>query len=96
VLPEWDTLWEQSEVWVKKAHDEGRGEVLTVERVKGMRHGWTQFPETFLKKHETKEKKRVFEDTVRWMDEVCPTTTTTTTTTTNEERANTEVTGKYD
>lgn len=36
VLPELDTLAEQSDVWIKKVEEEGRSGDLTVERVKGV------------------------------------------------------------
>lgn len=72
VLPELDTLAAQSEEWIKKAQEEGRGDVLRVERVKGMRHGWTQFPEAMLSGEERREKKRVFRDTLGFMEDVCP------------------------
>ena len=39
VLPELDTLAEQSEVWVKKVEREGRGNDLEVARFEGMKHG---------------------------------------------------------
>ena len=42
VLPELDSLSEQSELWGKKVAEAGRGDDLLVERFKGMKHGWTQ------------------------------------------------------
>lgn len=48
VLPELDTLADQSEKWVEKVKDNGRGPHLRVERYKGMKHGWTQMPVSWL------------------------------------------------
>ena len=60
VLPEIDSLAQQSEVWVEKIKDEGRDEQLSVVRVMGMRHGWTQYPELFLKADEKVKKDMAF------------------------------------
>ena len=49
VLPELDTLAEQSEQWVREVQKADRGRHLRVERYKGMKHGWTQMPESWLK-----------------------------------------------
>jgi acetyl esterase/lipase len=48
ILPELDSLAEQSETWVKEVHEDGRGQHLRVERYKGMKHGWKQMPESWL------------------------------------------------
>ena len=48
ILPELDSLAEQSETWVKKLQENGRGQHLRVERYKGMKHGWTQMPVSWL------------------------------------------------
>lgn len=40
VLPSIDNLAHQSEIWVKKVQQEGRGRHLRIERYKGMKHGW--------------------------------------------------------
>jgi acetyl esterase/lipase len=60
VLPELDTLGEQSEVWLKKVADEGRANDLEVERVKGVHHGWTQYPEEWLSEEHKQLKVEVF------------------------------------
>ena len=61
VLPEWDTLAEQSEVWVQKVGREGMGKDLTVERARGVVHGWTQFPDSWLGEEGRRLKGDVFE-----------------------------------
>lgn len=61
VLPELDTLAEQSEVWVKKVEEHGRGQHLRVERYTGMKHGWTQMPESWLGPEERKTRLESFE-----------------------------------
>jgi hypothetical protein len=48
VLPQFDSLNSQSVLWVQKVHDEGRGDDLQVEEVKGVTHGWTQFPDSWI------------------------------------------------
>ena len=48
VLPELGSLSEQSEIWVTKVAEAGRGHDLTMERFKDMKHGWTQMPESWL------------------------------------------------
>jgi acetyl esterase/lipase len=60
ILPELDSLNAQSEVWVEKMQQEGRGEDLWVERYKGMKHGWTQFPEAWLGEEERKATRDAF------------------------------------
>jgi len=61
VLPELDTLAEQSEVWLKRVADEGRANDLEVERVTGVLHGWTQYPETLLSEEHKQLKVEVFQ-----------------------------------
>ena len=61
ILPELDTLSEHSEVWVKKLQENGRGEHLRVERYKGMKHGWTQMPQSWLGPEEKKTRVESFE-----------------------------------
>ena len=58
VLPELDTLAEQSEAWVKKVQEEGRADDLRVERFPGMKHGWTQFPDSMLETDEERSTKQ--------------------------------------
>jgi len=62
VLPELDTLAEQSETWVRKVIAEGRGDDLRVERFKGMQHGWTQMPDQMLNTPEEKKTKKEIHD----------------------------------
>ena len=58
VLPELDSLSSQSQDWVRKVRVEGgRGQDLEVIDVKGEMHGWTQFPENWLKTEESKRRK---------------------------------------
>jgi acetyl esterase/lipase len=61
VLPELDTLAEQSEIWVKKVEEDGRNQHLRVERYRGMKHGWTQMPESWLGPDEKKTRSHSFE-----------------------------------
>ena len=42
VLPEIDTLAAQSAVWIEKVADEGMSQNLSVHKVPGVMHGWTQ------------------------------------------------------
>jgi acetyl esterase/lipase len=60
VLPELDTLASQSEVWVEKVKAEGRSGDLTVEKVKGVVHGWTQFPDSWLSEDHRRLKMDMF------------------------------------
>jgi len=64
ILPELDSLAEQSEVWVKKVEAEGRGEDLRVERFKGMKHGWTQMPDGWLGEAEKELKDETYDEAV--------------------------------
>jgi acetyl esterase/lipase len=57
ILPELDSLSDQSWKWVDKVADEGRGSDLEVEHYKGEMHGWTQFPDSWIKTEESKKKK---------------------------------------
>ena len=57
VLPELDSLSEQSMAWVQKMKEEGRGEDLQVVSVPGVMHGWTQFPDPWIKDEQEKAKK---------------------------------------
>lgn len=67
VLPELDTLAEQSEVWVKKVDEEGRGKDIKVERFEGMKHGWTQMPVSWLGEEEKKARSETFETAVQFV-----------------------------
>ncbi|KAL8788207.1 MAG: hypothetical protein Q9195_007422 [Heterodermia aff. obscurata] len=64
VLPELDSLAEQSEVWVKKVIAEGRGDDLVVENFENMKHGWTQMPPSWLSAEEKKTRLEAFEKAV--------------------------------
>lgn len=68
VLPELDSLSEQSETWVKKVEEEGRGADLIVERYKGMKHGWTQFPETWLSEEEKRTRADSYIKTISFIE----------------------------
>ena len=70
ILSELDSLAEQSEVWIARVRDEERDDHLEVERAKGMPHGWTQFPETWLNEEEKRGKHRVFKRAVQFVREV--------------------------
>jgi len=60
ILPELDTLAEQSDVWISKVAEEGREGDLNVEKIKGVVHGWTQFPDSWLSEEHRKLKVEVF------------------------------------
>lgn len=68
VLPEFDTLAAQSEQWVQRVEHEGKGDMLEVRRCQGMRHGWTQFPDFVLAKHEKAEKIQVFLESLKFLE----------------------------
>jgi acetyl esterase/lipase len=68
ILPELDSLAQQSEAWIRRMRDEGKEEQLTIERARGMRHGWTQFPEVFLTEEEIRTKNEVFRRAVRFIN----------------------------
>lgn len=61
VLPQFDSLNGQSLVWVKKVQHEGRGADLTVAEFKGVMHGWTQFPDSWISDEHRGLKKEAFE-----------------------------------
>ncbi|KAK8237842.1 alpha/beta hydrolase fold-domain-containing protein [Phyllosticta capitalensis] len=67
VLPELDTLAEQSESWVKKVQAEGRGTDLKVGRYAGLKHGWTQMPVSWLNEEEMKQREETFQTAVRFV-----------------------------
>lgn len=69
VLPELDTLAEQSEVWVHKVNEQGRGQHLQVQRYRGMVHGWTQFPDTFKDTEAQSTTRESFASAVRFIEE---------------------------
>lgn len=69
ILPELDTLAEQSEVWVKKVEEEGRSGDLTVERYKGMKHGWTQMPESWLGEEKRRTRVESFAHAVEFVNQ---------------------------
>jgi acetyl esterase/lipase len=60
VLPEMDTLASQSDAWIEKVKVEGRIADLSVERVRGVVHGWTQFPDSWLTDTHRRLKLEVF------------------------------------
>lgn len=61
VLPELDTLAQQSEVWVEKVAEDGRSGDLEVLKVEGVVHGWTQFPDSWLSGEHRKLKWEMFD-----------------------------------
>ncbi|OMP89353.1 putative carboxylesterase 17 [Diplodia seriata] len=67
VLPELDSLAEQSEAWVKKVAEDGRGGHLRVERFEGMRHGWTQMPVGWLDEEQKRAREVTFETAVEFV-----------------------------
>lgn len=67
VLPELDTLAEQSETWVGKVLRAGRAKDLRVERFPGLKHGWTQMPESWLGEEERRSRREIFEETVEFV-----------------------------
>lgn len=67
ILPELDSLNEQSEVWVKKVIKDGRGHHVQVDRILGVKHGWTQFPDGWLSDADKKKKVDIFDKTVEFM-----------------------------
>lgn len=68
VLPELDSLSDQSQQWVSKVRDAGREEDLEVVHVKGEMHGWTQFPDQWIKTEESRRRKyECFERAAEWV-----------------------------
>lgn len=61
VLPQFDSLHGQSIEWIEKVQASGRGGDLIVEDVKGVTHGWTQFPDGFISNEHRRLKVQVFE-----------------------------------
>lgn len=68
VLPELDSLAEQSEAWVQKVMDEDKAAQLEVVRMPSMRHGWTQFPDYFLNEHERHAKREIFDHALNFLN----------------------------
>lgn len=64
VLPEVDTLAEQSAAWIQRVEREGREGDLLVWKGEGMVHGWTQFPDSWLDARAKVLKGEVFERAV--------------------------------
>jgi hypothetical protein len=64
VLPQLDTLAEQSETWVEVMQAGGRADDLQVVRFPGMTHGWTQMPDGWLNEEEKQSKTEIFDKTV--------------------------------
>jgi len=67
ILPEMDSLNAQSEIWVKKVVQDGRSKHLQVDRIPGVKHGWTQFPDGWLSDEGKKKKVDIFEKTVQFV-----------------------------
>ncbi|KAK3111517.1 hypothetical protein LTR53_013150 [Teratosphaeriaceae sp. CCFEE 6253] len=68
ILSGLDTLWEQSETWVKKVEAEGRRQDVKVMRYEDRKHGWATIPEIALSKEERKTRLEVLEECVRFTD----------------------------
>ncbi|KAK1070739.1 hypothetical protein LTR74_003914 [Friedmanniomyces endolithicus] len=68
ILSGLDTLWEQSEIWVKKVESEGRRDDMKVMRYEDRKHGWTTIPEIALSKEERKTRLEVLDECVRFTD----------------------------
>ncbi|KAI9652026.1 MAG: hypothetical protein M1831_007267 [Alyxoria varia] len=68
-LPSLDTLAEQSEIWIRKVQENGRGEHLEVKRHEGMHHGWTQFPVSMLGEKEKETRIEAFGRAVKFVKE---------------------------
>lgn len=62
VLPELDTLASQSDIWIQKVAEQGRSADLSVEKVGGVVHGWTQFPDSWLSEEHRKLKMDAFNE----------------------------------
>lgn len=60
VLPEVDSLAEQSAAWIQKVRKAEKQNQLEVIQMSGMKHGWTQFPDFFLTEHERDAKRQIF------------------------------------
>lgn len=69
VLPEIDTLGEQSETWIKAVEEAGRKDDLEVRRYPGMKHGWTQFPTSWLNEEEKKARKDAIDGAITLVKE---------------------------
>jgi len=68
ILSGLDTLWEQSEIWVKKVEAEGRSRDVKTMRYEDRKHGWTQIPEIALSSEERKTRLEVLDECVRFAD----------------------------
>lgn len=69
VLPQFDSLNSQSLLWIQKVHDEGRADDLSVEEVKGVVHGWTQFPDSWISEEHRKLKLEAFRKAREFLQE---------------------------
>lgn len=70
VLPGIDDLTEQSEAWVTKMNEAGKGDMLRVERYPNMKHGWTQMPESWLNDDEKGTRREIFRKAVAFTRDV--------------------------
>jgi len=61
VLPDLDTLTAYSGRWVDKVTAAGRRDDLSIENVKGVLHGWTQFPDAWLNDEQKRLKMQTFD-----------------------------------
>ncbi|KAI9724197.1 MAG: hypothetical protein M1828_003942 [Chrysothrix sp. TS-e1954] len=67
VLAELDTLTSQGVTWTTEMKAHGRGNDVTVDQYKGMKHGWTQFPESFLKDDERRARDDAWEKSIQFL-----------------------------
>ena len=68
VLPQFDSLNSQSLIWVQKVKDGGRGADLFVKEVKGVVHGWTQFPDSWISEEHRELKAEAFEKASEFLE----------------------------
>lgn len=69
ILPALDTLSASNEAFLTKMEQEERSSSLTVSRVEGVLHGWTQFPDGWLSAEQRERKKEAFELCVGFLRE---------------------------
>ncbi|GAB7348076.1 hypothetical protein MBLNU459_g6106t1 [Dothideomycetes sp. NU459] len=69
-LPEYDTLYKQSNEWIDRIKEAGREQCLHVERYKGIKHGFVQFPNSFLSGFERDEKSRFYDRVVQFLTDL--------------------------
>ncbi|EXJ82191.1 hypothetical protein A1O3_06004 [Capronia epimyces CBS 606.96] len=68
LLPQYDSLHGQSLEWIEKVKNEGRSADLTVEHVKGVVHGWTQFPDAWISEEHRRLEAEAFREARSFVD----------------------------